>query len=299
MQQAWLCSPQCFEKEARSVFDQLLSPPMPDSAPKHRVPLGLLMLERGYVSETQLRIALEMQTREQRGKIGEWLQALHFATERQLLTALGIQWACPLLAMRQAPDQACSKLLPIPLMRALHLVPVRLLSATGFLYVAVSVGVNYRVLAAIEQMLDCRAIPCLIGDSTMEEWLRQVQNLEREVQVFDRTSGPPEMARITASYVARLGAEEVRIVRCGPFMWARLKVWNSATDLLFTNKIRMDEEAVTISWGPHWSLGQIGLSSQHLCRLNHDAAGWRLLGFDASQFFAIEGIARKFLRETA
>ncbi|PYX44188.1 MAG: hypothetical protein DMG83_14800, partial [Acidobacteria bacterium] len=64
MRQAWLCSPQCLEKEARSIFDQVSSLPMPDLPPNHRVPLGLLMLEHGYVSEEQLRTALEMQTRE-------------------------------------------------------------------------------------------------------------------------------------------------------------------------------------------------------------------------------------------
>jgi hypothetical protein len=247
MQQAWLCSPQCLEKEARAIFDQLSSPPMPDPAPKHRVPLGLLMLELGYVSEEQLRTALEMQIRERRGRIGEWLQVLHFVTERQVLAALGVQWACPLLSLRQAPDPACSSILPMPLLRSLHLVPVRFMSATRLLYVALCVRVNYRVLAAVEQMVECRAIPCLVGDRKMDEWLRQGQNFEHDVQVFDRSSGPAEMARITASYVAKLSAEEVRIVRCGPYVWARLNVGSCATDLLFTNKDMMDGATVTIS----------------------------------------------------
>jgi hypothetical protein len=256
MQQGWVCSPQCLEKEARAIFDQFSSLPVPDPAPNHRVPLGLLMLEHGYVSEEQLRTALEMQTRERRGRIGEWLQVLHFVTERQVLTALGVQWACPLLSLRQAPDPACSSMLPMPLLRALHLVPVRFMSATRLLYVALCVRVNYRVLAAIEQMVGCRAIPCLVSDNKIDEWLRQAQNLERDVQVFDRSSGPAEMARITGSYVARLSAEEVRIVRCGPYAWARLKIGTSATDLLFTNKSMMDEPSVTIS-GSHSLIAEI------------------------------------------
>jgi hypothetical protein len=240
MQQAWLCSPQCLEKEARSIFDQVSAVRVPDPAPNHRVPLGLLMLEHGYVSEQQLRSALEMQTREGRGRIGEWLQVLHFVTERQVLTALGVQWACPLLSLRQAPDPACCSMLPMPLLRALHCFPVRFMSATRLLYVALCVRVNYRVLAAIEQIVGCRAIPGLVCDYKIDEWLRQAQTLEPEVQVFDRSSGPAEMARITASYVARLSAEEVRVVRCGPYVWARLRVGTSATDLLFTNKSMMD-----------------------------------------------------------
>jgi hypothetical protein len=246
MQHAWLCSPQCLEKEARSIFDQVSAAPVPDPTPTHRVPLGLLMLEHGYVSAEQLRTALEIQIREGKGRIGEWLQTLHFVTERQVLTALGVQWACPLLSLRHAPDPACSCMLPMPLLRALHLVPVRFISATRLLYVALCVRVNYRVLAAIEQMLRCRAVPCLAGDNKIDEWLCQGQNFECDAQVFDRSSGPAEMARITASYVARLSAEEVRVVRCGPYVWARLKVGTSATDLLFTNKSMMDEASVAI-----------------------------------------------------
>jgi hypothetical protein len=62
------------------------------------------------------------------------------------------------------------------------------------------------------------------------------------------------MARITASYVARLNAEEVRIVRCGPYAWVRLKFGTSATDLLFTNKNMMDEASLAIADVSHGSL---------------------------------------------
>ena len=93
MQHAWLCSPQCLEHEARAIFDQFASSRKTGADPGHRVPLGLLMLAHGYLNETQWQTALEAQSRARQGKIGEWLQALHFVTERQVLTALGVQWA--------------------------------------------------------------------------------------------------------------------------------------------------------------------------------------------------------------
>lgn len=241
MQHGWLCSAQCVEKEARVIFDHVLSTPMPDAHPNRRVPLGLLMLEHGYVSEQQLRKALEMQTRARRGRIGEWLQALHFVTERQVLTVLGVQWACPLLSLQQRPDTACSSMLPMPLLRSLHVFPVRFIPATRLLYIAVSLELNYRVLAAIDQMAGCRTTPCLVGDREMQEWLRRAQNLQGDVQVFERSSGPAEMARITGSYVARLSPEEVRIVRCGPYVWVRLMGGPSETDLLFTTNPMLGE----------------------------------------------------------
>jgi hypothetical protein len=142
-------------------------------------------------------------------------------SERQVLAVLGVQWACPLLSLREEPDTAGSGMLPVPLRRALHLFPVRNIAATRLLYIAVSLELNYRVLAAIDQITDCRTMPCLVEDGKMHAWLRRAQN-QHHVQVFDRSSDPAEMARITGSYVARLGSEEVRIVRCGPYLWARL-----------------------------------------------------------------------------
>jgi hypothetical protein len=247
MREAWLCSPQCLEREARSIFDRISSSPRMSSVSHHRVPLGLLLLEHGYVNQEQLRTALAIQMREHRGRIGDWLQALHFVTERQVLIALGVQWACPLLSARQAPDAACATILPLPLLRALRQVPVCFIPATRLLYIAVCLKIDYSVLAAIEQMVDCRPVPCLVSDCKMDEWLGQAQNCQRDVQVFDRISGSAEMARITASYAARVGAEEVRIVPCGPYIWTRLLAGGDATDLLFGRKGFIEQRGATIS----------------------------------------------------
>lgn len=232
VQRAWLCSPQCVEREARLIFDQVASQP-PSPIPHHRVPLGLLMLAHGYLDETQLQTALEAQQRAGQGKIGEWLQAMNFATERQVVAALGVQWACPPLALREASDAGCVNLLPCALSRHLRIMPVRFVASTGVLYLALSERVDYRVLSAIEEMLDCRTVPCLVSDRWMNRMLEGAQTPEPAVRMFDRISGSAEMARITASYVARVGAEQVRIVRCGSYIWVRLAAEKHATDLLF------------------------------------------------------------------
>ncbi len=261
MQHGWLCSPHCVEKEARVIFDHVSSSPMPDALPNHRVPLGLLMLEHGYVSEPQLRKALEMQTRARRGRIGEWLQALHYVTERQVLTVLGVQWACPLLSLQQEPDPACSSMLPLPLLRSLHVLPVRFIAATRLLYIAVSLELNYRVLAAIDQMAGCHTTPCLVGDREMQERLGRAQNLKRNVQVFERSSGTAEMARITGSYVARLSPGEVRIVRCGRYVWVRLMGGTNA-DLLFSTSPMAGTGSMASSSQQLMSGEEIGLERQ-------------------------------------
>jgi hypothetical protein len=89
------------------------------------------------------------------------MQPLHYVTERQVLTALGVQWACPLLAMKSPLELPSVPMLPWPLLHDLRLMPVRFFAARRLLYVAVSLRVEYAALASIEQMLNCQVIPCL------------------------------------------------------------------------------------------------------------------------------------------
>jgi hypothetical protein len=60
IQGRWLCSPQCAEKEVRAILDRIRVVKR-SRAIANRVPLGLLMLSRGYVNEQQLHTALEAQ----------------------------------------------------------------------------------------------------------------------------------------------------------------------------------------------------------------------------------------------
>ena len=136
MQGEWLCSPQCLEAEARLAFARMCL--QEDVVLKHRVPLGLLMLSRGYLNEQQLQAVLAEQRRRHEGKVGELAQRLNFASERQVLTALSAQWACPVLTLRAAPERDAIDMLPRALVRSLNLMPVRWVRSTRLLYVALS-----------------------------------------------------------------------------------------------------------------------------------------------------------------
>jgi hypothetical protein len=68
----------------------------------------------------------------------------------------------------------------------------------------------------------------------MDDWMEvELNRQSSRVQVFEKTSGTAEMARITASYAGRLSAEGIRIVRCGHYAWARLTGAGANSDLLF------------------------------------------------------------------
>src|SRR5215470_1629843 len=198
----WVCSPQCLEASAVGLMEHFFARRRPPAA-QHRMPLGLLMLSRGYINEEQLQRVLAVQLAAGQGRLGSWAVKSQFVSERQLLTALSQQWSCPVLALQGPPDLGCSEMLPWCLLRALRMMPVRFVDSTRLLYVAVCDPLQHASLAAIEHMLHCQVVPCLVSDRTMDGWLaNESQWRALYVQVFEKTSGAAEIARIMTSYAS-------------------------------------------------------------------------------------------------
>src|SRR3569833_2032844 len=96
----WTCSRECTEAQLRlAVRRELDGCVQARETHRHRIPLGLLMLEKGWITPQQLRRAVETQRRSGVLRIGEWL-VRQGATEEALVTrALGMQWGCPVLSL--------------------------------------------------------------------------------------------------------------------------------------------------------------------------------------------------------
>ena len=234
LQGLWYCSPQCLEVAVCERFARTRQPFLPPPPPQHRIPLGLLLLSRGQVSDHQLRTALEAQRHGSQGPIGRCLLQLGFAAEAQVTAALGLQWACPVLPAFAALDSRCTAMLPFRLLEKFRMLPVQHVAASNTLYIAFSQGVDYAALYAIEQMLACRTEPCLLGHSTMEEVLERLGHERRPGELlFEGWRDIAEMARITCGYALKLGAQEIRVAACGEYVWVRLLPAEGATDLLF------------------------------------------------------------------
>jgi len=234
LQGIWYCSPQCFERAVERQFVRASVARFPTPGPQHRVPLGLLLLARGELSNGQLRRALDLQRTQGRGRIGHWLEQLGFATEQQVTVALGLQWACPVLPAGVAHDPECCRLLPFCLLLQARLLPIHFSAGPRVLHVAFADGIDYTVLYAIEQMLDCHTEPCLIGERAIVQELERIGQRPRPGELrFEGWRDAHEMARITGGYALKLGARRVRAAACGEHLWVRLESEKETSDLWF------------------------------------------------------------------
>jgi hypothetical protein len=235
---AHYCAPTCFENAARECFSEVCAQSVTASPVQHRIPLGLLMLSRGQLTYPQLQAALKAQQGSRHHRIGEWLQELGFATEHEITSALGLQWACPVLAWRTPLDSVCRRMLPYRLLERFRMLPVQFVSSTRTFYLAFCDGIDYAALYAIERMLDCRTEACLISRSRMDRELERMGHEARAGDLlFESWHDPAAMAQITCSYALKLGAKQARIVACGEYIWTRLEVGREVATLLFRHPL--------------------------------------------------------------
>lgn len=222
MQGAWYCLDPCIEHALTDALERMR--PAAKRMMAHRVPLGLLLLSRQQLTAAQLRTALEAQRVAGRGKIGEWLQSFGFVSDAEITAALARQWSCPVLQAKVFPaDTSRTPQLPVALLESFGMAPVNYVSSTATLHMAFSERIDYTVLYAIEQMLECHTEPCLVSHSVLRQSLaaRAEECFESEV-VIERVGHAAEVARIVCGYAACIEASEIRLAGCGTHLWVRV-----------------------------------------------------------------------------
>src|SRR5215813_9693425 len=89
------CGAECFTPALEERVRRLQSGFVNATTKQNRMPLGLLLLQRGLLSQVQLREALRRQREAGKGKIGYWLRELGLIDEENLTSALAQQHGCP------------------------------------------------------------------------------------------------------------------------------------------------------------------------------------------------------------
>jgi len=231
----WYCSPECFKQALVSALGPLLTVTPPAPVAPNRVPLGLLMLDRGFVDREQLRRALQAQKDSGTGRVGEWLRHMGAATEDQVTQVLGLQWSMPVFPLRQTRRYLeCAHLIPLVLLEAVEMVPVHYLETSQQLFIAFVDRVNYTALYAVEKVLECHTEPCLAPQSLIQQALKELrgQALPGEI-VVEVGPEPPRIADTTWTYASKLAAEGVRVSGFAGFVWVRIVSASGPNDLLF------------------------------------------------------------------
>jgi Type II secretion system (T2SS), protein E, N-terminal domain len=235
LQGRWYCSLDCFEHGITPVFAELIKhhdEPLPR---QHRIPLGLMLLGRGAINESQLKTALQVQRTEGTERLGHWLVRLGVVSDQDVSAALAAQWGCAVFPLEHDRRyRECSHMLPLALLESSRMLALHYLPANQWLYLGFSENIDHTAIYSIERLLSSRTQPCVVSESAMKQAMDEIRGMShpREI-VFETLRTAAEMARTIRDYAVNLDAQELLLARPRHFLWARLKASGHAWDLMF------------------------------------------------------------------
>jgi hypothetical protein len=221
----WTCSAVCTEATVRAALERELDGRTArEQNHRHRVPLGLVMLEQGWISAGQLRQALDAQRTAGSGRLGQWLMGLQGIDERQVTRALGLQWSCPVLALESHDPQALAALVPRFFVDAFAALPLRV-AAGKLLYLGFEDRLDPVLALAVERMTGMRVESGLVRASQFgPARARMLEAKYPPVELVEAVS-KPAAAQAMARAVERVKPAASCLVRVHDYLWLRL--WRS------------------------------------------------------------------------
>ncbi|MGB8260773.1 MAG: hypothetical protein WCE75_10505 [Terracidiphilus sp.] len=218
----WSCSPECTAARiAAAARRELEGRGQAFEAHRHRVPLGLMMLEQGWITAGQLRQALDAQRAAGGGRLGNWLVRQQGVSEQLVTRALGLQWSCPVLGVEYHDAAALAGLIPRLFVDAFGALPLRL-AAGKLLYLGFEDRLDPVLALAVERMTGLHVESGLVqGTLFRPVHARMLAARFPPVRLLEAAS-EPALVETLAKAVERARPLEARLVRVHDCLWLRL-----------------------------------------------------------------------------
>jgi hypothetical protein len=220
----WGCSGACLQaivsQSLRRERGDLRLAADEEAPHQHRIPLGLVMLQQGWITQTQLRTALDAQRCAGEGRFGEWLIRECGVSQAQVTRGLAAQWSCPVLPIDGFSPAAMSLMVPRVLVQELGLLPLRV-AGSRILYVAFKDRLDASATFALEQISGLQVVSGLLDDAQFDSArgrLLESNFVKTEVKTAGDADG---MAQVITAMLDQTQPVGSRIVRVHQYYWMR------------------------------------------------------------------------------
>jgi hypothetical protein len=218
----WCCSPECtLARVEAALRREVDAQGVSRASHRHRIPLGLAMLEQGWITQNDLRAALAAQRSAGCGKLGEWLVRQGSTNEDRVTRTLGLQWGCPVLSIDFHTPSVLTAFLPRLFVDAFGALPLRL-AAGKILYLGFDDHVDPALALAIERMTGLRVEAGLVESSRFRP--AHAHALEQRFPSAGLIEAATEqaLAQALAKAIEESRPVEARLVRVHDCFWLRL-----------------------------------------------------------------------------
>lgn len=188
---------------------------------RHRIPLGLLMMQQGWISADQLRSALEAQRAAGSGRLGQWLVRQKVASEEMVTKALGLQWSCPILSFDPQGVLALSAAMPRLFLDAYGALPLRL-AAEKVIYVGFEERLDPVLALAVERMTGLQVECGVVRESLFRYAHGQMLAASFPSAELVEASSVGAASHALAKALERARPIASRLVRVHDCLWLRL-----------------------------------------------------------------------------
>jgi hypothetical protein len=229
-EQEWGCSTRCLtEMVSAAVLREMGEgiETLAEEPHRHRVPLGLVLLAQGWITQPQLQSALAAQRANGEGRIGDWLAKGCGLPEDRIARGLGVQWNCPVLSLQGFSPRQMALAMPKRFLAEFGLVPVRVAAST-ILYMAFQEKLKPSVALGIEQMCRLKVESGLLTETQLESARTRLMAAD-SVPVRIRSMGDAdEMTRAIVKLLEHRQPVMTRFVRVEQYYWLRLWMEDAA-----------------------------------------------------------------------
>jgi hypothetical protein len=224
----WCCSPGCtLARVETALRRELGARGAAREVHRHRIPLGLAMMEQGWIKQKDLRAALAAQRNTGSGKVGEWLVLHQSASEELVTRALGLQWGCPVMSMDAYIPEDFTVLLPRLFIDAYGTLPVRV-AAGKILYLGFEDRIDPALALATERMTGLRVEVGIVRSSQFRPMhSRALEARFPPVELIEAAS-EHVLAMALAKALEESRTAEARLVRIHDCFW--LRIWRRRQD---------------------------------------------------------------------
>jgi hypothetical protein len=221
-EEGWNCSPECTAaRVAIAVRRELSGRSVAPENHRHRIPLGLVMLEQGWITSGQLRQALGAQKAAGTGRLGHWLVRQQGVQEQLVTRALGLQWSCPVLPFELHDSSALTSLVPRLFVDAFGAVPLRV-AAGKLLYLGFEDRLDPVLALAIERITGLRVESGLVQESLFRQAHARMLSEKFPPAELIEPGGEPALVHALSKAIERVRPANARLVRAHDCLWLRM-----------------------------------------------------------------------------
>jgi hypothetical protein len=218
----WCCSEACMSaRVAWALNREMDARGLPRESHRHRIPLGLVLLEQGWITNQDLRHALQAQKSAGAGRLGRWLVESRSASEENVTRALGLQWGCPVLGIDFHHPEGLTALVPRLFVDAFGALPLRV-AAGKILYLGFEDHLDPALSLALERMTGLEVVGGLVQESAFHPAHSRLLEARFPSAELIEAQTESALAAAFARAVERSRPVESRLVRVHDCFWLRM-----------------------------------------------------------------------------